>query len=62
MERNIFLKSEVIAYLEDKLLMDTATQEESELYADYKWTGKLKKGYTYKKVIAQMTKIHECGF
>jgi hypothetical protein len=54
-----FNKSEVISYLEEKLLMNEANQDETELYENYIWNNKLTKGYTYKKLIAEMKDIFE---
>lgn len=62
MERNTFRLSEVISFLEMKLLENTATYDEEQLYVDYNWDGRLKKGYTYKKLINEMKEIHENGF
>jgi hypothetical protein len=45
----------VIAYLEEKILSNMATEDELEMYQDYKWNNKLNKNnYTYKKLIAEM--------
>jgi hypothetical protein len=54
-----FNKSEVISYLEDKILMNEANQDETELYENYIWNSKLTKGYTYKKLIVEMKDIFE---
>jgi competence protein ComGF len=55
MEKLHFRKSEVIAYLEEKILSNMATEDELEMYQDYKWDRKLNKNnYTYKKLIAEM--------
>jgi hypothetical protein len=62
MEKIRFSKSEVIAYLEEKILMNEATEDESALYEHYIWNRKLTKGYTYKKLIREMRDIQENGF
>lgn len=62
MEKLHFKKEEVIAYLEDLLLMNTATYEQEQLYVDYKWDGKLKKNYAYKLTLKEMKNIWENGF
>jgi hypothetical protein len=62
MQKLRFLKSEVIAYLEELLLDQAATDEQEELYVEYKWTGKLKKNYTYKVTLKEMKKIYEGNF
>jgi hypothetical protein len=55
MEKLHFRKSEVIAYLEEKILSNMATEDELEMYQDYKWNKKLNKNnYTYKKLIREM--------
>lgn len=54
MEKNKFRKSEVIAYLEDLILMNMATEDESTLYENMHWTGKLEKNNTYKAVVKKM--------
>jgi competence protein ComGF len=55
MEKLHFTKSEVLAYLEDKILSNMATEDELEMYQDYKWDRKLNKNnYTYKKLIREM--------
>ena len=46
--------SEVISFLEMKMLENTATYEEEQLYVDYKWNGKLNRNYTYKKLLKEM--------
>jgi hypothetical protein len=53
-----FRKSEVVAYLEDLILQDIATQDEEDLYVNYKWSGKLDKtNYTYKEVLIDMKRL-----
>jgi hypothetical protein len=59
MERNIYRKDEVISFLEEKVLMDIATQEELNLYEIYIWSGKLVKGYTYKLLVRQMRRLYD---
>jgi hypothetical protein len=58
MKKNTFRKSEVIAYIEELILDQAATDEQEELYVDYKWSGKLKKNYTYKKTLVEMKRIY----
>ncbi|PLR99631.1 hypothetical protein [Bacillus sp. T33-2] len=60
MEKNKFRKSEVIAFLEGQILSGAATDEQEELYIDYKWNGVLKRNnYTYKKLIKEMKRHYE---
>jgi hypothetical protein len=55
MEKLHFLKSEVIAYLEEKIISNMATEDELEMYQEIKWNKKLNKNnYTYKKLIREM--------
>lgn len=54
MTRRRFTKSDLIAFLEDKIEMNTATQDEMELYITYKWENILEVNYTYKSLIKQM--------
>lgn len=62
MQKVRFLKSEVIAYLEELLLDQAATDEQEELYVEYTYTGKLVKNYVYKKTVLQMKSIYEGKF
>lgn len=62
MERNIYRKSEVLAYLEEKILMNMATEDEQTLYEGFVWNGKLVKNYTLKKLIAEMRRLYDEKF
>jgi hypothetical protein len=63
MEKVKFRTSEVIAYLEDKILSNMATEDETVLYEDYQWSKKLDKtNYTYKMIVVEMRKLHEDQF
>lgn len=54
-----FSKMEVLAYLEDKILMNMATEDELELYEAFVWDGKLKRNnYTYKRLVMEMKRIY----
>lgn len=58
-----FIEEEVIAYLEDKILMNMATEDEEVFYQDYKWDDSLNKNnYTYKKLVKQMRRLYEIKF
>jgi hypothetical protein len=60
MEKVKFRTSEVIAYLEEKLLSNMATEDETILYEEYQWNNKLdKNNYTYKQLLAEMRKEYE---
>jgi hypothetical protein len=37
-----------------KMMDNTATYEQEQLYVEYKWNGKLKKNYTYKLTLKEM--------
>jgi arsenate reductase-like glutaredoxin family protein len=55
MRKNKWLKSEVISYLEEKILEDKATDEEMEFYEKYIWFGKFnRKSDTYKRLLREM--------
>lgn len=54
MTKRRFSKSDLIAFLEDKIEMNTATQEEMDFYITYKWDNVLEINYTYKSLIKQM--------
>lgn len=49
-----FSTEEVASFLEMKLLDNTATYEQEQLYVEYKWNGKLERNYTLKKTIKEM--------
>ncbi|MED1863251.1 hypothetical protein P4V41_07265 [Fictibacillus nanhaiensis] len=58
--KNRWRASEVIAYLEDKIQGGIATQEESVIYEDFHWSGKLDRtNYALKSVIAEMKSEYE---
>jgi hypothetical protein len=54
LEKVSFREEEVLAYLEELIIDDLATQEEENLYQDYHWFGVLKKNRTYKRVVLKM--------
>lgn len=55
-----FKKEEVLSFLEELILDNLATEEELELYQDFKWSGKLNKNnYTYKLVVRKLKKEYE---
>lgn len=58
MDKLHFSKEDVIGFLETKLLDNTASQEEQELYEQYVWNGKLENNYTRKILISQMKRIY----
>jgi hypothetical protein len=45
---------EVVSFLEMKMMENTTTYEQEQLYVEYKWNGKLKKNYTYKLTLKEM--------
>jgi hypothetical protein len=45
---------EVVSFLEMKMMDNTATYEQEQLYVEYKWNSKLKKNYTYKLTLKEM--------
>lgn len=62
MQKVRFLKSEVISYIEELINDGAASEEQEELYVNYKWTGKLEMNYTYKVTLKEMKRIYESGF
>jgi hypothetical protein len=57
MDRINWRKSEVIAFLEDLLKENTASDKQEEMYIEYRNTGKIEKTKylsTYKHTVAQM--------
>lgn len=59
MEKLHFGLEEVVSFLEMKMIDNTATQDEQELYEFYVWNGRLKNNYTRKKLVAQMKRIYD---
>ncbi|MEH7116017.1 hypothetical protein V7128_01160 [Neobacillus vireti] len=51
-----FSSEEVASFLEMKLLDNTATYEQEQLYVDYKWNGKFERNYTLRKTLNEMKK------
>jgi hypothetical protein len=63
MEKVKFHKEEVISFLETKIELNEANQDELELYEDYQWSGELNKtNYTYKLLLKQMRDLYEVKF
>jgi hypothetical protein len=54
---NKWRKSEVIAYLETKMMDGTSTPAEDRLYEDYKGNGVIRRNYTYKKLVKEINEI-----
>lgn len=54
MKKASLRKSEVVAYLEEKILHNENTVEEMELYENYKWTNELEKNNTYARLVKEM--------
>jgi hypothetical protein len=53
--KNKWRKSEVISFLEYKLQENLASEDEIEMYENYKWFGKLNKNnYTYRSLLKEM--------
>jgi hypothetical protein len=63
MNRNIFRKSEVIAFVEELIQSNAATYEQEEMYLTFKWDGILNKNnQTYKRTIRQMYRLYSEKF
>jgi hypothetical protein len=54
---NKWRKSEVIAYLETKMMDGASTPAEDRLYEDYKENGVIRRNYTYKKLVKEINEI-----
>lgn len=49
--------SEIVAYLEDRILSNTATKKETEVYEDFVWSGTLDKAnYALNTIMKRMNK------
>jgi len=54
--------SEVLAYLEHKILNELADEDEIEFYEDCLWSGSINKyTYTYKNLIDEMREYYNNG-
>jgi hypothetical protein len=63
MEKLHFCEEEVLGFLEDKIQLNEATQEEQNLYQNYMLYGKLiKMSYTYKHLVEQMREWFEITY
>jgi hypothetical protein len=56
-----FREEDILAYLEELIIDDLATQEEENLYQGFHWNGILKKNRTYKKVLLKMEEEYMGG-
>jgi hypothetical protein len=52
-------RSDVLSYLETKILENIASDKEVELYEEYRWTGKLKINNTYKNLVKELNKEYK---
>lgn len=62
---SMFRDNEVIAFLEEAIHSGNATENEEEMYIDYKWLGKIDKNKhknTYRKLLRKMRHFYENGF
>jgi len=60
MRKNKWLKSEVISYLEEKILEDKAADDEMEFYEEYIWFGKFdRKSNIYKRLLNELKREWE---
>lgn len=56
---------ELIAYLEEKISLNQANENEEQLYIDYIWNGKLNKNKyqkTYRELRKEMKEFYHKGF
>jgi len=62
-EKLMWRVSEVIAFIEERIIDDIASEEEEIMYQDYKWSGKINKNtYEWKCVLRNMNKEYNGGF
>lgn len=59
MEKLHYSKSEVIAFVEELILDQMATEDEQVWYENYVWNGEFKKNYTYKCIIRKMKRVYD---
>lgn len=59
MEKIRFNKSEVLAFVEELILDQMATEDELEWYENYVWDKQFKINYTYKKLVEKMIKEYK---
>lgn len=51
--------SEVVSFLEEKIIDGVANEDEMEMYEDYKWYGRFNKDtYAWKRLLQEMRRIH----
>ena len=63
MEKLKFTQEEVISFLEDKILDQTANQKEQHLYENYLLFGKLHKmNHTWEGLVNQMRELFESTY
>jgi hypothetical protein len=58
MEKLHFSKLEVLAFVEELILDQNATEDELMWYEEYKWNKTFKRNYTYKKLVKKMSKYY----
>jgi hypothetical protein len=59
MEKLRFRKSEVIAYVEDMILSNMASEDELNWYEEFIWNNKFNKNYTYKLIVKKMSREYK---
>jgi hypothetical protein len=63
MEKLHFCEEEVISFLENKIMEETANQKEQNLYQNYLWFGKLHKfNRTYRSLVEQMRELFKIKY
>jgi hypothetical protein len=63
MDKLKFTQEEVIGFIEDKIQLNEATENEQIIYQDYLLFGELKKfNHTYKSLIKQMRELFEITY
>jgi hypothetical protein len=58
MKKNLLPKDEVLAFVEDLISIQMASEEILTWYENYQWNGKLSKNDTYKKIVKKYKRLH----
>jgi hypothetical protein len=62
MKKNLLPKDEVLAFVEDLISAQMASEEVLTWYEDYQWSGKLSKNDTYRKLIKKYKRLYNETF
>lgn len=62
MKKNLLPKDEVLAFVEDLISAQMASEEVLTWYENYQWNNKFIKNDTYKKIVKKYKKLHNEKF